>query len=211
MSVYDWPSGRAFQPVSATWSLRVNTIANVSPLNGAMQAVTLPGSRWAVSLAFPDQRWDERRELEAFLLKLDGMVHRVRYSDSSRPLPVALRGSPLASGAAAQFANTISLDGSISSGGAGLPTLAPGDWLGLPIGGGALQLVQVVNTVSGASALPGVEFRPMLRGAVADNAVITIAAPAAQFVLADASGLQFTRSPGRTCPPLTVDLVEVFG
>jgi hypothetical protein len=90
----------------------------------------------------------------------------------------------------------------------GLPSLTPGDWLGLPLSAGGSQLVQVVNTTVGET-LTGVEYRPMLRGAVADNAVITINRPTANFILAQPE-LVVPRAGANRCPAFSADLIEVF-
>lgn len=91
----------------------------------------------------------------------------------------------------------------------GPPSLTPGDWLSLPLTGGGNQLVQAVNTTVGET-LTGVEFRPALRAAVADNSAITIAQPAGLYVLADANSLDFPRGGRGICPEMSVELVEVF-
>lgn len=90
-----------------------------------------------------------------------------------------------------------------------LPSLTPGDWLRLPLTAGGSQLVQVVNTTLGET-LTGVEFRPSLRGAVADNAAITIVQPSALYRLADPNALEFPRGGGGMCPPMSIELVEEF-
>jgi hypothetical protein len=91
----------------------------------------------------------------------------------------------------------------------GLPSLIFGDWLSLPLTAGGSQLVQVVNTTVGET-LTGVEFRPMLRAAVADNAAITIVQPSALYRLADPNALEFPRGGGGMCPPMSIELVEEF-
>lgn len=404
MTTYDWPTDRACRPQAETWQLRTNTIANVSPLNGAMQAVTLPGSRWVVTLDFPAQSWDERRRLEAFLHQLNGMEHRVRYGDSTRaqvPWLGDRGGAPLMAGAVAQFASAIAIDGTLRtranhiswpedmrnsaeagaarpwtqfddtgdavavvmtagvnplgatqslskitagsvgavtrqitqplstpsddsyvttsvylkagectaariyvgtraglfpylainlltgattasngggpsvSGGAvdagggwwrawfrspiqsggtaasvtiglrsagdggnfssttigdglyawgaqveyffpatpyeGIARLTAGDLIELPLSGGGSQLVEVVNDPApSSSAISGIQVRPMLRAAVADNAAVNVSNPRATFALANADQLASARRPGGVCGPISVELVEAF-
>lgn len=207
MTIYAWPARSPFIPARMTWGVRPNTRTAVSPLSGAVQTTSLPGGRWTVSLDMPAQTWAQRAELEAFLIRLNGQEHRISLWDLARTAPAGLTGSPLVNGALAAFATVMNIDGTISGPG-GVPGLQPGDWLGLPLTAGGSQLVQVVNTTSGA-ALTGVEFRPMLRGAVADNAAITIASPAALFILATPE-LSFPRDQARVAPPFSLELMEVF-
>jgi hypothetical protein len=202
MTTYAWPARAPFIPEKLTWGVKTNSRAAVSPLSGYTQTTVLPGNRWTVGMDFPAHTWAQRAELEAFLLRLDGMTHRVSLWDISRTKPATLSGSPLVNGALAQFATTVNIDGAISGG------VAPGDWLSLPLTAGGSQLVQVMNTVTGAS-LTGVEFRPMLRGAVSDNAAIGIASPTALFVLQQPD-LQFPRAGAAIAPPFSVEFIEVF-
>ncbi|MFM2056036.1 MAG: hypothetical protein RLY71_421 [Pseudomonadota bacterium] len=97
----------------------------------------------------------------------------------------------------------------IDPGYSGPPAATPGDWLQLPLVGGGNQLVQVVAGASGET-LSGVEFRPPLRAAVADNSAITIVRPAALYRIADIDGVAFQRDSGGICPEMSIDLVEEF-
>lgn len=207
MAVYDWPSGPAFAPASVNWSLRQNTIKSRSPLNGSTQVISLPGARWTVTLSFGGHRPEVRAELEAFLNKLSGGEHRVRMAHPTRTQPAQLRGSPVVNGPVAQFASLLNIDGTITAADGGTPRLLPGDFLQLPTSSGD-QLVQVVNTTSGLN-LTGVEIRPMLRGSVADNAVVTILPARAVFLLDDDQP-NFDRLPGNACGPMTVSFIEAF-
>jgi hypothetical protein len=118
MTTYSWPTTgvHPYLPSSMAWKQRHNTRGSTSSLNGASQTTSLPGMRWGVTLDFPQHRYSERAELEGFLSQLSGMEHRLSLWDLSRPNPSALGGSPLISGAVAQFASSINIAGTLRGG-----------------------------------------------------------------------------------------------
>lgn len=99
--------------------------------------------------------------------------------------------------------------GLVDPGDLGPPAVTEGDWLSLPLVGGGNQVVQVVAPASGET-ISGIEFRPPLRAAVADNAAIGIVRPAALFRLADPEGVDFPRAGAGICPEISIQLVEEF-
>lgn len=204
MTIYAWPNTRDMLPRNAEWRvIDLNQRSNDSPLSGATQTISLPGAKWGWSLDFGDHVDARREALEAFLLRLSGREHRVQLWDLKRPRP---RGTCNLSGvtvsaAVAQFAQTVPLAGC----GAGR-TLLAGDWIGLGTG----QVVRVVQTATadGAGNMT-VEFRHMLRTAVASGSAVTLDRPSALYIRTEAN-LAAPRVPGRVQPGMSVDFVEVF-
>lgn len=205
MTIYTWPTTRAAVPREAQWHI-VDPLqrSNTSPLSGYTQTVSMPGAKWGWTLEFGGQRSDVRQEVEAFLLRLSGMEHRVALWDLKRPRPRGtcnLAGVTLAA-TAAQFATTLQLAGCGSG-----RTLLAGDWLGLATG----QLVRVVAsaTADGSGAMT-VEVRHMLRQAASAGSAVTLDKPTALYIRTEAS-LTMPRQPGRAEPGFSVGFEEVFG
>jgi hypothetical protein len=201
MAIYTWPAGRAWRPRSLYWGSRALVRSNTSALNGAAQAITLPGSRWLITMSFPAQRSAERAELMGLLVKVGGGEHLLQISDLGQPRPrgtINLTG--VTASAAAQFAITITLNGCGNA-----RTLLAGDKFA--VGG---QLLMCTDTAtSSAGGVMVVSFRHMLRAAVAGGAAVTLDAPAALFqLLTPEIGSQ--ADPADRSAPMSFDLVEAF-
>lgn len=114
MTTYTWPDSRIYRPHQ--FELRVvDNLQRVheSPLSGAVQTQAMPGARWGWSYTLSPHSVDERRAVEAWLIKLSGRHHRVRLWDIRAPRPagnIALSGVTLGA-AAAQFATSLQLAG----------------------------------------------------------------------------------------------------
>lgn len=201
MATYTYPTGRAWLPRSQYWGTRVNTRSNTSGLNGATQTVTLPGSRWLITMSYPQQTQAERAALMALLFKLAGGEHLLALGDLAQPRPrgtIALTG--VTASAAAQFAASITLNGC----GAGA-TLLAGDKFSV---GGQLLLCTDDATANGSGVMV-VSFRHSLRAAVTGGAVVTLDAPTALWqLLSPDVGSQ--SDPAARTGSLTFDLVEAF-
>ena len=200
MSDIAWPTGRAFAWAAYAWGLRANDRAWESALNGSVQTVSIPGSRWAVTMQFGAQSAAERAQLEAVLMRARRQ-HRIVMPRLDRPRPrgtVALTGVTL-SVAAAQFATQITLAGC----GAGA-TLLAGDMLGI-----GSQLCMVANnaTASG-TGVAVVTLTHELRAAAAAGAGVVLDQPTARFV--QASNQFESTWEGTHYPGVTVELQEVF-
>lgn len=204
MTIYAWPTTRAFLPHTA--QLRV--IDNLqrtseSPLSGYTQTLSMPGARWGWDFDFGAHDQASRAKVEAYLLRLSGREHRVRLWDFKQPRPRGTinLGAVSLGAAAAQFATTLPLSGC----GAG-KTLLAGDWLAVATG----QLVRVVaDAVADAGGLMTVEIRPMLRLALSSVSAVTLDSPTALFVRTEA-GLTLPRSAGDAVPGFSVGFAEVF-
>jgi len=204
MTIYTWPTTRAALPRNAQWHI-VDPLqrSNSSPLSGYTQTVSMPGAKWGWTLEFGAQSSELRQEVEAFLLRLSGMEHRIALWDLKRPRPrgtCALSGVTLAAAASA-FATTLQL----ANCGAGA-TLLAGDWIGLASG----QLVRVVaNATANGAGVMSVDVRHMLRLAVASGSPVVLDKPTALYVRTE-SDLIMPRQPGRVEPEFTVQFEEVF-
>lgn len=204
MTVYAWPTTRAFVPATALLRQIDNLQrATESPLSGYTQTLAMPGARWGWSFDFAAHTLADRAALEAYLMRLSGRQHRVLLWDIKQPRPRGtcnLSGVTLSAGAA-QFATSLELAGCGAN-----KTLLAGDWLGLTSG----QLVRVVvDATASAGGAMTVEVRHMLRTAIASGAAVTLDKPTALFVAVD-SGLSLPRTSGRAAPPVSIEFAEVF-
>lgn len=207
MATYTWPSsGKAFAPERIVWTPRHSRRSAVSVLNGATQTLSLPGTRWSVTLDFPAQSYAERAQLEGWLIRLNGQEHRVALWDLARPAP---RGTCNLTGVLVsvkpQFAQQIAIWGCGPS-----RTLLAGDWLRVPTASGD-QLVQVAAdaTADSSGVISSLEIRPALRGATTNGSPVVVQQASALFVLAEPD-LAVPRGGAGICPPFSVELIEVF-
>lgn len=206
MTTYNWPTaGKAFTPKTSELGPRPNQRASISSLSGAVQTTSLPGARWFARLGFPEHSYLERSALEGLLNRLSGMEHRLSLWDHRRPVPNGTCNlTGVTASAAAQFATSIVLNGCGNT-----RTLLAGDWFRVVIGS-LFQLVQVsADATSSAGGVMTVEFRQMLRGAVAGGSAVVLDKPTALFILRD-DDLVVPYGPSNLCPEFSVQLLEVF-
>ena len=201
MATYTYPPTRAWHPRSQYWGTRTNARTNTSGLNGASQTITLPGSRWLVTMSYPQQTQAERAALMGLLFKVSGGEHLLALGDLAQPRPrgtVNLTG--VTASAASQFATSLTLNGCGAS-----KTLLAGDKFSVA---GQLLVCTDDATASGAGVMT-VTFRHSLRAAVTGGAVVTLDGPTALFqLLANDIGSQ--SDPAARTGSLTFDLVEAF-
>jgi hypothetical protein len=204
MTIYAWPTTRAFVPAAAQLRVIDNLQrSSESPLSGYTQTLSMPGARWAWDYDFGAHDQANRAQVEAYLLRLSGREHRVRLWDFKQPRPrgtINLGGVTL-NAAAAQFATALVLSGC----GAG-KTLLAGDWLAVATG----QLVRVVaDAVADGGGVMTVETRQMLRLALSSGSAVALDKPTALFVRTEA-GLSLPRSAGHGVPGFSISFAEVF-
>ena len=203
MTTFAWPTtDLAFSQLSSmVWKPRTLSRASESPLNGDVQTVSRPGSRWGLSLTFFPQTWAERRRVIAFLERLNGQENRISFIDPTNPSPqgtIALSGVTL-NVAVGQFSQVLTL----ANCGAGA-TILRGDWL--KVGSQAVKCVQDA-TADGAGVM-AVSVRHMLRAAYASGTSVTTNNVSALYILADPN---WTASyNGSHADPFAIDLIEVF-
>ena len=80
MTTFAFPS---ITPTTNTFELVANTRTFQSPLTNAVQTSSRKGSLWKASLQFSNLKGDDRQEMQAFLVKLNGQQHRFTLHDHS--------------------------------------------------------------------------------------------------------------------------------
>lgn len=80
MTTFTFPN---ITPASNTFELVSNTRTYQSPLTNAIQTASRKGSLWKASLQFKNLNGDDRQEMQAFLVKLNGQQHRFTLHDHS--------------------------------------------------------------------------------------------------------------------------------
>ena len=83
MTTFAFPS---ITPTTNTFELVSNTRTFQSPLTNAVQTSSRKGSLWKASLQFNNLSGDDRQEMQAFLVKLNGQQHRFTLHDHSYTL-----------------------------------------------------------------------------------------------------------------------------
>ena len=81
MSTYNFATEVGVTPSSQTWELVTNTRMFQSPLTNAIQTQTRKGSYWKTTATFNNLTGADRANMQAFLAKLDGQVHRIYLTD----------------------------------------------------------------------------------------------------------------------------------
>ena len=203
MTTYTWPTAQAFRPAQVRWRLLVNERRTTSALSGYTQVSAVPGARWALSLDMPEQSYEDRRQLAAFIDRLNGGEHLIAMWDPALPAAqgtVNLTGVAVAV-PAAQFASVLILNGCGSN-----RTILGGTWLGV----GGLRLRVVTDATSDFSGMASVQIRPALRVAVASGSAVTFDKPTSTMMLAmsAAETPAIPWGPNGRCPGFTLELVE---
>ena len=83
MTTFTFPN---ITPASNTFELVSNTRTYQSPLTNAIQTASRKGSLWKASLQFKNLNGDDRQEMQAFLVKLNGQQHRFTLHDHAHTL-----------------------------------------------------------------------------------------------------------------------------
>lgn len=117
MATIAWPANdaafRVAEMVRGSISARK---VNPSSLNGSVQTVLLPGTRQKLRITWPKQSYLERARVGGLLAALKSGHNRLALHDFARPQPRYLAGSPTVSGAVGQFAESLSIAGTITPG-----------------------------------------------------------------------------------------------
>jgi hypothetical protein len=186
MSTISWPA--ALQaPTTVTWGVKANTQIMVSPLNGTVQTLELPGARWAVQMAFPAMAEAEAGPFQAYVMKLRGQANRAALYNHARNIPRGTAGgTPLVNGGSQTGASLIT-DG--WSAGA---TLLQGDFFSV---NGELKMATADCTADGSGNMT-ITFEPPLRASPANNAALTTTKPTALFILQEPE-TRWTTRPGK--------------
>lgn len=199
MITITWPDLPAFYPDTATLIEVLQQESASSPLNGVGQVLTRPGERWGWSLTFPGAKREDRRALEAHLLRLRGRENLVRMWDFFHEAPggtIPLTGITLSASIAA-LADQMALAGAPDG-----ATMLAGSWL--EIGG------QLFRTVTDAVAGPStmlIQVAHRSRKAISAGAAVTLYRPTALYMRTE-SRLELPRQPGMADPAFALDFVE---
>jgi hypothetical protein len=70
-------------PTSNSFELVTNTKTFRSPLTNSVQTSSRKGSLWSIGMSFENLSGDQRAEMQAFVVKLNGQEHRFRVQDHS--------------------------------------------------------------------------------------------------------------------------------
>lgn len=208
MTTYTWPNNdSAFRMESVVRKSFTLSDESESPLNGNVITDSRPGSRWGWTLTIPEQTWDERERLAAFLVRLNGRQHRVAFVNPARRVPngtVPLSGV-VTNAAATQFGETLSL----ATGVAGC-TVLRGDWFRTQPAGLSFQLCMcVADATANGSGIITVEFRHALRSAFPSGTPVNFNAPSAFYVLGESS-ISIPYDGSAAAPSFSFDLIESF-
>jgi len=206
MTTYSWPGQVApWIPASVEWWQAHNSRANVSPLNGSTQVVTLPGARWMCRMTFPAQPKADRAKLRGAITRLNGQEHRMALYDFGQPQRLGTCSlSGVTAAAALQFGQALTLNGCGAGG-----TLLAGSRISVATSTG-VQLVEVpADATANGSGSMAIEVRPMLRGSVSAGATVVTDRPTALFVLSDPA-VHWGQELAGICPAVSLEWQEVF-
>ena len=81
MTTYNFATEVGVTPSTQTWELVTNTRMFQSPLTNAIQTQTRKGSYCKTTATFNNLTGADRANMQAFLAKLDGQVHRIYLTD----------------------------------------------------------------------------------------------------------------------------------
>ena len=166
MTTFAFPS---ITPATNTFELVSNTRTYQSPLTNAVQTASRKGSLWKASLQFNNLSGDDRKVMQAFLVKLNGQQHRFTLQDHSHTLRGA-GGGTLSVNGASQSGTTLVCDGATASVN---NYLRAGDYISF---NNELHMV-VVDANSDASGNVSLSIAPPIRKTPADNTIVDYTVP----------------------------------
>lgn len=171
--IFDWPV--ALRPATVEWGLVVPQLLGRSSFDGSVQAQMMGAPRWVFSISTGARTRAEAAAWEAHVLRLRGMVNRVRCWDWRREAPLGpATGTPVVrlAGTGASLATE-----GWTPGVTGI--LQAGSYLGI---NGELKLL--TETISSdALGRATVQIEPPLRAQAPAGAPLILAKPTATFVL----------------------------
>jgi len=166
MTTFAFPS---ITPTTNTFELVSNTRTFQSPLTNAVQTSSRKGSLWKASLQFNNLSGDDRQEMQAFLVKLNGQQHRFTLHDHSYTRRGAGGGTLLINGAS-QSGTALVCDGATANVN---NYLRAGDYISF---NNELHMV-VVDANSDASGNVTLSIAPPIRKTPADNTLVDYLTP----------------------------------
>ena len=186
-------------PASLTFGVKANTQVLVSPFNGTVQTLELPGARWVATLRFAPASERFAGPLRAWIASLRGQANRASLYNFAQPIPRGTAaGTPLVNGASQTGASLI------TDGWSAGVTLLKGDFFSA---NSELKMATADCTADGSGNMT-ITFEPPLRSAPSDNAAITFTRPTALFVLKDPETVWESNVDGVSM--FDLDFVEAF-
>ena len=165
MTTFAFPS---ITPATNTFELVSNTRTYQSPLTNAVQTASRKGSLWKASLQFNNLSGDDRKVMQAFLVKLNGQQHRFTLQDHSHTLRGAGGGNLVVNGAS-QSGTTLVCDGATANVN---NYLRAGDYVSF---NNELHMV-VADTNSDGSGNVSISIAPPIRKSPPDDTIVYCAA-----------------------------------
>ena len=166
MATFAFPS---ITPATNTFELVSNTRTYQSPLTNAVQTASRKGSLWKASMQFNNLSGDDRKVMQAFLVKLNGQQHRFTLQDHSHT-PRGAGGGTLRVNGASQSGTTLVCDGATAS---VTNYLRAGDYISF---NNELHMV-VADADSDASTNVTLSIAPPIRKAPADDTIVDYTIP----------------------------------
>ena len=166
MATFSFPN---ITPATNTFELVSNTRTYQSPLTNAVQTASRKGSLWKASLQFNNLSGDDRKVMQAFLVKLNGQQHRFTLQDHSHT-PRGAGGGTLRVNGASQSGTTLVCDGATAS---VTNYLRAGDYISF---NNELHMV-VVDADSDASTNVTLSIAPPIRKTPADDTIVDYTIP----------------------------------
>jgi hypothetical protein len=206
VSILTFPTIRG--PQQATLQLVATTRQHVSPFDGSVQSLALPGARWSGSMTWGPIPHTDWRPLQAFLHRLRGRAGRFTYRHPHTwRQATATPGTPRVAGAG-QLGADIDTDGWTA-----LSTVCKaGDYIAFNDASGRARMHQVTSdVVSGAGGAATLPLAPPLRTAPPDNALIDVLTPSPVWQLAQDDGGAITWAAQNVMRAgLTLEIVEAI-
>jgi hypothetical protein len=166
MATFSFPN---ITPATNTFELVSNTRTYQSPLTNAVQTASRKGSLWKASLQFNNLSGDDRKVMQAFLVKLNGQQHRFTLQDHSHT-PRGAGGGTLRVNGASQSGTTLVCDGATAS---VTNYLRAGDYISF---NNELHMV-VADADSDASTNVTLSIAPPIRKTPADDTIVDYTIP----------------------------------
>jgi len=166
MATFAFPN---ITPATNTFELVSNTRTYQSPLTNAVQTASRKGSLWKASLQFNNLSGDDRKVMQAFLVKLNGQQHRFTLQDHSHT-PRGAGGGTLRVNGASQSGTTLVCDGATAS---VTNYLRAGDYISF---NNELHMV-VADANSDASTNVTLSIAPPIRKTPADDTIVDYTIP----------------------------------
>ena len=166
MTTFAFPS---ITPATNTFELVSNTRTYQSPLTNAVQTASRKGSLWKASLQFNNLSGDDRKVMQAFLVKLNGQQHRFTLQDHSHTLRGAGGGNLVVNGAS-QSGTTLVCDGATANVN---NYLRAGDYVSF---NNELHMV-VADTNSDGSGNVSIAIAPPIRKSPPDDTIVDYTEP----------------------------------